>query len=71
MKHTMMNYSMLLEIYHHLQCQSSMYPWIDTKTLRERFIDLLGLDQSIMQKINDIIGRLEYTEHWEDKAESS
>ena len=43
LKHTMINYSMLSEIYHWLQSRSKMYPWIDNYTFRESFIKKLDM----------------------------
>ena len=43
MKHAMINYSMLVEIYHYLQCRSSVYPWVDADTFRTYFVKELDL----------------------------
>lgn len=43
MKHAGMNYSMLTEIYHYLQCRSKAYPWIDDDTFREHFINKMDI----------------------------
>ena len=43
LKHALIKYEMLTEIYHWLQSKSKLYPWIDNYTFREKFIKELNI----------------------------
>ena len=75
MKHTMINYQMLTEIYHYLQSKSKSYPWIDNYTFRENFIskmDILNTDGSSfnMRKFDVLMTKAKYTNRFKDKIDT-
>ena len=77
LKHATINYSMLTEIYHYLQCRSKAYPWIDTLTLHEQFIkemDIISTDNSPtplnLHKFEVLMAQICYTNGWEERVES-
>ena len=75
MKHTMMNYQMLTEIYHYLQSKSKSYPWIDNYTFRENFIakmDILNTNGSSfnMRKFDVLMTKAKYTNRFKDKIDT-
>ena len=73
MKHTMINYSMLTEIYHYLQARSKCYPWIDNYTFRTHFIekcDILGEGSNFnMNKFNVLMTKATYNERFDEKLD--
>ena len=74
MKHVAMNYTMLTQIYHYMQCRSRAYPWIDNYTFREYFIDsmdILGTGGNFnLAKCDILMASLRYSPHWNSKVDS-
>ena len=72
LKHALIRYEMLTEIYHWLQSKSKAYPWIDNHTFREKFIkklDVLDVKFFNMQKFEVLMSYAKFTSRFDGKLD--